>query len=136
MSDAHSLHPWKNLPSCVENLTPGQASTIAACIAAGLASGNLGWVGQLLTAGSAIATVASSRRPITIRKADGATMASQMHRLSEGGAASAGADFLFPADAEGIHAPTEHWQRDADLDHAREPMLGLGMIGPKYGCRG
>lgn len=115
----------------VAGLAPGQAANIAACLAAGLAGGAGAWAAAPLVDAAGLQSVASSHLPIAILRAEPAAMQALMQTLSERAADEGGRLCLFPAYAQTMHDCNTYWQRHRQTRHAAEPMLGLGLAGPK-----
>jgi hypothetical protein len=112
-------------------LSPGPATNIASCIAAGLAACSPGWAGRPLVDALGLKTAASSHLPIAILRAEPATMSALMQQLTNGPTVEGGAVSLFPAYAQTIHKCSEYWHRHGLSAHADEAMLGIGFSGPK-----
>jgi Protein of unknown function (DUF2000) len=113
------------------DLSPGPATNIASCIAAGLAACSPGWAGRPLVDALGLKTAASSHLPIAILRAEPATMSALMQQLTNGPTVEGGAVSLFPAYAQNIHECSEYWHRHGLSAHADEAMLGIGFSGPK-----
>jgi hypothetical protein len=112
------------------DLSPGPATNIASCIAAGLAACSPGWAGRPLVDASGLRTAASSHLPIAVLRAEPAAMAALIQRLTHRPTAE-GAVSLFPAYAQAIHECSEYWHRHSLSAHAEESMLGIGFSGSK-----
>jgi hypothetical protein len=112
-------------------LEPGPASNVAACIAAGLSASDPGWAGRSLVDSAGLRSVASSHLPIVMLRADAERMRSLLLQLAEGRRDEAGTVSLFPAYAQAIHDWSAYWARHAEVVHAEEPMLGVGLVGPR-----
>jgi Protein of unknown function (DUF2000) len=112
------------------NLSPGPATNIASCIAAGLAAFSPGWAGRPLVDVLGLKTTASSHLPIAILRAEPDTMSALIQRLTHGPTVE-GAVSLFPAYAQTIHECGEYWHRHSLSAHVEEAMLGIGFSGPK-----
>jgi hypothetical protein len=113
-----------------EGLAPGQASNVAACIAAGLAAAKSDWAGKPLVDAAGLRSVSSSHQAITILRAGPATMSALLLQLTHN-AVESGVLSLFPAYAQTIHECGEYWNRHYAATHSNEPMLGIGFAGPK-----
>lgn len=112
-------------------LAPGAAANIAACLAAGLTAARPGWAGQSLVDAAGLASAASSHLPITILRADPDPMRSLLAQLAAAASEPDSVVSLFPAYAQAMHGCEAYWQRHRETAHAEEPMLGIGLHGPK-----
>jgi len=113
------------------DLSPGPATNIASCIAAGLAAFRPSWAGRPLVDASGLKTAACSHLPIAILRAEAAALSALMQQLTHGPIVEGGAVSLFPAYAQTIHDCSEYWRRHGLSAHAEEAMLGIGFSGPK-----
>jgi hypothetical protein len=114
-----------------DRLAPGQASNVAACIAAGLAAAKPDWAGRPLVDAAGLCSVSSSHLAITILRAEPATMSALMLQLTHDVAPVGGVLSLFPAYAHAIHDCGEYWNRHEVTTHSDEALLGIGFAGPK-----
>jgi hypothetical protein len=113
------------------SLAPGQASNVAACIAAGLAAAKSDWAGKPLVDAAGLRSVSLSHLAITILRAEPATMSALAVQLTHNPAPVGGTLSVFPAYAQAIHECSEYWNRHQLAAHSNEALLGIGFAGPK-----
>jgi Protein of unknown function (DUF2000) len=118
-----------------DGLAPGQASNVAACIAAGLATAKSDWAGKPLIDAAGLRSVSSSHQAITILRAAPVILNELVLQLNRKPAPEGGVLSLFPAYAQAIHECSEYWNRHREATHSNEPLLGLGFAGPKRWVR-
>jgi hypothetical protein len=114
-----------------DGLAPGQASNVAACIAAGLAAAKSDWAGKPLVDAAGLRSVSSSHQAISILRAEPATMSALVLQLTRNAEPEGGVLSLFPAYAQAIHECGEYWNRHRAATHSNETLLGIGFAGPK-----
>ena len=114
-----------------DGLAPGQASNVAACIAAGLAAAKSDWAGKPLVDAAGLRSVSSSHLAIAILRADPVTMSELVVQLTHKAAPGGGVLSVFPAYAQAIHECGEYWTQHDVATHANEALLGIGFAGPK-----
>jgi hypothetical protein len=114
-----------------DGLAPGQASNVAACIAAGLAAAKSDWAGKPLVDAAGLRSVSSSHLAITILRAEPATMSALVLQLTHNVAPVGGVLSVFPAYAQAIHECGEYWDRHDVATHSNEALLGIGFAGPR-----
>jgi hypothetical protein len=112
-------------------LAPGQASNVAACIAAGLAAAKSDWAGSPLIDAAGLRSVSSSHQAISILRAELATMSALVLELTRNPAPEGGLLSLFPAYAQAIHECSEYFDRHRVATHSNETLFGIGFAGPK-----
>lgn len=115
----------------VADLAAGPAANIAACLASGLAASAPGWAGRALLEGAGLRTVASSHLPIAVLRAKPEAMQALIQKLVAAQGCPGGTVSLFPHYAQAVHDAHAYWQRHAEAVHAEEPLLGLGLHGPR-----
>jgi hypothetical protein len=115
----------------VSGLDPGAAANVAACIAAGLAAARPGWAGRPLADAAGLRSSASSHVPVGVLRAEPTALHALVARLAADGVDADGALSLFPAYARSMHDCVAYWDRHATVSHADEPLLGIGLCGPK-----
>ncbi|KQW27368.1 DUF2000 family protein [Acidovorax sp. Root402] len=113
------------------SLTAGQAANIAACLAAGLAGARPGWAGGTLVDADDLETVASSHLPIAVLSALPEAMSALLRQAIDIPAAERGEVSLFPAYAQSVHDFAQYRAHHQTAHHVDEPMLGIGLAGPK-----
>lgn len=111
----------------------GHAANVAACIAAGLAGGWPGLAGQPLRDANGLATASSCRYPVTVLRGDATVFTRLLEQLP--GAPNEARAVLFPGYARQLHDASRYWSEHEQRDHRHEPLLGIGLVGPKAWIR-
>lgn len=129
MPDALTPVPEKVAIVLAADLPAGHAANVAACVAAGLAGARPGWAGRPLVDAAGLHSHASSHQPITVLRAEPATIAALLAQLAA--QPQDGALCLFPAYAQQMHDGAAYQARHATVAHGDEPLLAIGLAGTK-----